>query len=96
MIIELLQIVLGSLLVLFVPGFLLSKILFPDLSLVSRLPLAAGLSMVIVMILGFLFTVFAILGLMPGITALTVWVSLLVITSALYGLLYMQSHGNRS
>lgn len=84
MIFNLLQIIFGLLIVLFLPGYLLSFILFKQLKAIERILLAFGLSLVIVVLLGFLLTAFGNYLNIRGITAASVWISLLTICIVLF------------
>ena len=68
MILGLLRTVIGFALVLFLPGYLLSMIMFGRLGLPVRITLSAGLSMFIVVLDGFVLT---IIGNITGIKAIT-------------------------
>ena len=79
MILSTIRVVLGLLFVLFLPGYLLSLILFKRLQTVERICLAVGLSVVIVVFLGFFLTAIGYLTNLKGITVISVWLSLLII-----------------
>ncbi|MFC1686026.1 hypothetical protein ACFLZZ_03315 [Nanoarchaeota archaeon] len=88
MIIELLHFLIGAAFLLFIPGFLLSLVLFKELDILERIALAMGLSIsidvLLGLILGFNKTMAQFTG---GITELTVWI-ILILLSAIFGFIY--------
>jgi len=79
MILEIIRIVLGLVVIIFLPGYLLSLILFERLSLLERICLAVGLSISIVVLLGFFLTLVSNLTGTKAIGLLGVWVSLIAV-----------------
>lgn len=79
MILDIIRIILGLLTVMFLPGYLLSLILLKKLSLAERLCLAIGLSIFIVVFLGFFLTLVSYLSKTKGISIFGVWLSLIII-----------------
>ena len=80
MILNIIKIISGLLFGLFIPGYLLSLILFKKLKIIERVCLSIGLSISIIVVLGFFLTAISYLTNIKGITALTVWFSLLTIS----------------
>jgi uncharacterized membrane protein len=76
--------VMGFLFVLFIPGFLLSLVLFRRMRHMDRFLLSFGLSIAVVAFIGFSLGTGAF-GIQGGISAFNVWISLLIM-SALLGL----------
>ena len=79
MILDIIRIILGTLIAIFLPGYLLSLILFKKLKLIERISLAIGLSIFIIVVLGFFLTGISSLTNVKGITTNMVWFSLLII-----------------
>jgi len=75
-----LQLVLGLVLALFIPGFLLSKIIVPTMNWVERATASVMLSFAILVLLGFMLTLYGYATGRKGITITNVYVSLLVIS----------------
>ncbi len=69
----------GFLIALFLPGYLLCSIIPGKLNILERICLSIGLSIAIVVSLGFNLTAFAYLTGARGITAKSAWASLLAI-----------------
>jgi len=77
--IEVIGIIFGILFVFFIPGFLLSHIIWKKMKTVERIVMSVVFSMVIVIFLGFLLSgIGKFLG-FQGITVTSVWISLIVI-----------------
>lgn len=79
MITKILMIIIGLLFVLFIPGYLLSLILLKKSDLVERIVLSFGLSVFIVVLLGFFLTLIGNFLDIKGITSLSVWTSLIIV-----------------
>jgi len=80
MILEVIQIILGIIFTLIVPGYLLSLILFKKFKPLERISIAIGLSIFVVVVLGFFLSALNYLYDFQGITKFTVWLSLVVIS----------------
>ena len=80
MIFDILRIIFGIFFVIFMPGYLLTFFLFRKLKAIERIILAIGLSIYIVVFLGFFLTVIGYIAETKGITTYSVWFSLLVIS----------------
>jgi len=78
MILSIIRVIVG-IIALFLPGYLLSFILFKKLKIIERICLAIGLSIVIIVFLGFFLTAISYLTNIKGITTQNVWFSLLII-----------------
>jgi uncharacterized membrane protein len=91
MIVELIRIVLGILIVLFMPGYLLSVVLFRKLRAIERIGLALGLSVFIVVFMGFFLTVLVHLTSLEGITTQSVWISLSLVSLFFGVIIILQS-----
>ena len=77
MIFNLIRITLGLVFVVFLPGYLLSRILFRELKIIERICLAFGLSVLITVILSFFLTAISNLTNLKAINVYSVWISLL-------------------
>ncbi|NOZ80437.1 MAG: DUF1616 domain-containing protein [DPANN group archaeon] len=95
MILELLLASLGILLVLFVPGYLLALLLFPDHDAMSKAILGIGLSLVITITASFLLSYIGILASVRGITSLSLVLTLLLVSVILLEIIYVMSRGGR-
>lgn len=80
MIFDILRIIFGILFVMFMPGYLLTFLLFKKLGVIERISLAIGLSISIVVFLGFFLTAVGYIAGIKGITAYSIWFSLLTIS----------------
>lgn len=78
MITSIIRTILGLGFVLFIPGFLLSHLFFKRLAAAERIGLSLGLSIVVVVFLGFFLTMIGSLPDITGITGTTVWLSLIL------------------
>lgn len=78
MILSIIRVIVG-IIALFLPGYLLSIILFKKLKVIERICLAIGLSIFITVFLGFFLTAISYLTNIKGITTQSVWLSLLII-----------------
>jgi uncharacterized membrane protein len=76
MMLEILRTILGLLFVIFLPGYILSRILFNQLHPTERICLAAGLSIFIVVLLGFFLTFISNMTQIKAISLPGVWISL--------------------
>jgi uncharacterized membrane protein len=81
--------VIGFLFVLFVPGFLLSMMLFSSMRHMDRFLLSFGLSVAIVAFIGFSLGTGAF-GIQGGINAFNVWISLLIVSGVLGVIILVQ------
>ena len=79
MILEMIRIILGLLFSIFLPGYLLSLILFRKLKIIERICLSVGLSVSILVFLGFFLSGIGYLINIKAINALSVWFLLLVV-----------------
>ena len=95
MIEDTIKIMLGLLLVLFFPGYLLSLIVFKKLDIVERIALATGLSMAILVPLSFNLTLIGYAAKTKGITTKSVWFSLSVLCSFFLLILIITNHKKR-
>ena len=80
MIFDILRIIFGIFFVIFMPGYLLTFLLFKKLKAIERISLAIGLNISIVVFLGFFLTAVGYIAGIKGITAYSVWLSLLAIS----------------
>ena len=78
MILSIIRVIVG-IIALFLPGYLLSFILFKKLKIIERICLAIGLSIVIIVFLGFFLTVISYLTNTKVLITQVVWLSLLII-----------------
>ena len=83
MILNIIRIIVGIVFALFLPGYLLTFILFRKLKLLERICLAIGLSIFVVVFLSFYLTAISFFSSEAGITTMGVWLSLLI-TCALF------------
>ena len=89
MIIEILHAIIGLAFGLFIPGFLLTLILFKKIDLLERIALAIGLSIAIDVLVGlFLGANKTMKDITGGITELNVWLYL-VFVSVVFGFIYV-------
>jgi len=94
MIFEIIQIVFGIIFVLFLPGFLLSLVILKDMENIERIALAIGLSISIVVALGFSLTFIGNFINIRLITSYYVWISLALL-SLIFGMLIIFRHRNK-
>ena len=80
MIFSIIRIILGLSFTLFIPGYLLSLILFRKLKIIERICLSFGLSVVIVVFFAFFLTLISNITNAKGITTFSVWLSLLTVS----------------
>ena len=93
MIFDILVAVIGLILALFLPGFLLSKILFPKIDILETIAFSIAFSIAIDIILGlFLGINETMKDLTGGITAENLWFYTLVIVFLLLGILLIQRY----
>ncbi len=78
----------GFFVVLFLPGYLLSLLMLPRLRISERLAMSLGLSVFVVVLFSFLFTIIGSFSSAGLITGVTVWLSMAFVCSAL-GALYL-------
>ncbi len=86
--IQIIQTIAAIALVFLIPGYLFSRLLFSRLELVERISLSAGFSIIFTVFLAFLLTMLKNLRIGNGITAVSVWGSLIVLTLGLGYLVY--------
>ncbi len=91
MMLDILRIVLGLFLVIFLPGYLLSLILFSRLKAIERICLSVGLSFTIVVFLGFFLTIMGTTLNLKAINTLSVWISMLAISVILLIIVFLRS-----
>jgi len=77
--------ILGLLFVLIIPGYLITIVFFNELKGMDAFVIGFGMSLVLVVLLSFLFTFFAWILKRPLITYFNVWLSLIIISTALSG-----------
>lgn len=80
MILDIIRIILGILFAIFIPGYLLSLILFKKLKLIERVCIAVGLNIFIVVLLSFFLTAISQFTEITGITTKWVWLSLITLS----------------
>ena len=86
---KILQFIGGIFLVLFIPGFFLSLILFKEVRLIERIALSVVFSIVVNILLGFLLEFRYIRDATGGITSLNSWIYLIVISLILFLVYYI-------
>ncbi len=96
MIFEIIRLIAGLALVMFLPGYLLSRIIFQEISLPGRISLSCGLSVTITVAMGFFLT---FIGNALGIKTITPWgaaLSLTAVCIVFLAILMMGSNKNQS
>ena len=84
------KVILGLLITMFLPGYLLSVILVRKSEIIERICLSIGLSIFIIVVLSFFLTAISYLLNIKGITSLSVWLSLLVVCVILFIIIRMR------
>jgi uncharacterized membrane protein len=77
--IEFIKIILGLIFTLFLPGYLLSLLLFKKLRRIERISLSIGLSIAITVFLGFSLSAVSYLTFSKAITERSVWISFILL-----------------
>jgi uncharacterized membrane protein len=77
--INIITLIVGLLFVVFIPGYLFSLILFEKLDLIERFALSFALSVIIVILVGFLLTLAGYILRIKSINYVSVWSSLIFI-----------------
>jgi len=80
MILDIIRIIGGILISMFIPGYLLSLILYKKINIIERICLAFGFSVFIIVFLGFFLTGVSYTFNIKGITSLSVWLSLSLVS----------------
>lgn len=84
LLLQILQLIIGTAFLLFIPGFLLTKVLFKKQDILERIALSIGISICIDVILGMIFGFNeSVANITGGLTKTSLWLSLLVISAAL-------------
>ena len=92
MIIELLHFIIGIAFLLFIPGYLLSLVLFKKLEILERIALAIGLSISIDVILGLIFGFNKLTAqITGGISGLKIWLGLISVSLVLSVVYYKRN-----
>jgi len=90
MILEIILLVVGLPLVLFLPGYLLAILLFEDVETFPRVLLGIALSLAISVFVGFLLTLVGFLFEVKGLTQVSVIISLLFVTLVFAEILWLR------
>jgi uncharacterized membrane protein len=88
MIVTLIRSIVGTVLVLFVPGYMSTRLLFDQLELAPLIGLSVGLSMAMITWISFMLTILSIMSGSPMLTA-GLSLAILISISALLGVVHL-------